>query len=369
MRFPRAPPFVLRRAGESATRRVLPPVESPERSRVLKCCLIGPTNAGKSTLLNRLLDQRVAAVSPKIHTTRVNTIGYLTDHDTATQIEFIDAPGSLGPDVPALHREVWDAVMAAEMALVVVDSSDRVSHRQVVRFLGRLGRELQDLERQRGGGYDSDDSSSSSGSGGGGSILARPQTALVLNKVDRVQRKGKLLGVSAQLHDAFPFDWPPFMISAKSGSGVDHLRQWLLLASKPGKWSAPAGIAHTQPPLVRASEIIREQLFAFLKQEIPYLLEQRNVGWTELERPPGALRIDQQLLLPHAKRSAKKVVEGRLPGIADAAREALRQEFDRVVFLHLSVGTVAETDREIEVDELAFEDDSFSSRLVDRARR
>ena len=58
-----------------------------------------------------------------------------------------------------------------------------------------------------------------------------------------------------------------------------------------------------------------------------------------------------------------------LPGIADAAREALRQEFDRVVFLHLSVGTVAETDREIEVDELAFDGDSFSSRLVDRARR
>ena len=120
---------VLRRAGEAATRFKLPPVVSPERSRLLKCCLIGPTNAGKSTLLNRLIDKPVSAVSPKMHTTRENTIGYLTDEPTATQVEFIDAPGSLGPDVPALHKAVWDAVMAAEMALVVVDSSDERSHR------------------------------------------------------------------------------------------------------------------------------------------------------------------------------------------------------------------------------------------------
>lgn len=341
----------LRRAGEAATKLRLPSVVSPERSRTLKCCLIGPTNAGKSTLLNRLLNKRVAAVSPKIHTTRENTIGFLTDTASATQIEFIDAPGALGPDVPALHREVWDAVTAAEMALVVVDAADTLSQRQVVRFLDRLGRELADMERLRG-------------------RLMRPQTALILNKVDKVVPKERLLPRSARLHAAFPFDWPPFMVSAKSGSGMNHLRDWLLLAAQPGEWSAAAGVTHTQPPLVLATEIIREQLFAFFRHEVPYVIEQRNLGWTELETPRGALRIDQQLLLPKGKPSLRRIVEGRLPGIADAARAELRTQFERIVFLHLSVATVPDTNREVAVDELAEVDATgFARALVDRGRR
>ena len=342
---------VLRRAGELATRLELPQIESPERSRVLRCCLIGPTNAGKSTLLNLLLDTSVSAVSPKIHTTRENTLGYLTDSETATQVEFIDAPGSLGPDVPALHRAVWDALMASELALVVVDSSDRVSEQQVIRFLDRLGRELQELGER--------------------DPALRPKTALVLNKVDRVKHKERLLKTSSRLHSAFSFDWPPFMISAKTGGGVGHLRDWLLLASKPGEWVAPEGVVHTQTPLARATEIIREQLFGFFRQEVPYMLEQRNIGWTELERPPGALRIDQQILVPRSKRSTIKLVNGRLPGIADAARKRLREEFGRTVFLQLSVATVSDTSREIAFGELAEDGDigGFSKRLVERGRR
>ena len=142
--------LTLMRAAERATRFEMPAVESPERSRALRCCLIGPTNAGKSTLLNSLLDERVTIVSDKIHTTRENTLGYLTDEDTATQVEFVDAPGSLGPDVPALHRAVWDAVRQTELALIVVDSKDTRSHGQVSRFLTRLQRELTELEQQSG---------------------------------------------------------------------------------------------------------------------------------------------------------------------------------------------------------------------------
>ena len=84
---PRGP--VLRVAGPSATS--VPQreqVESPESSRSLACCLIGPTNAGKSTLLNALIDSRVSIVSDKIHTTRANTLGYLTDVRYRTQVEF-----------------------------------------------------------------------------------------------------------------------------------------------------------------------------------------------------------------------------------------------------------------------------------------
>lgn len=141
----------MKRADEAAAHLELPPVESPERSRALSCCLIGPTNAGKSTLLNALIDSHVSAVSAKIHTTRENTLGYLTDVASATQVEFVDAPGALGPDVPSLHRALWDAVRGAELAVVVVDAADVKSHRQVGRFLERLSRELDDLEESRKG--------------------------------------------------------------------------------------------------------------------------------------------------------------------------------------------------------------------------
>ena len=313
------PPSIasLRRAGESATRLTLPRVVSPNRSRILKCCLIGPTNAGKSTLLNKLLDKPISAVSPKIHTTRENTLGYLTDHELATQVEFIDAPGSLGPDVPSLHREVWEAVTASQIALVCVDSSDKISHLQVGSFLKRLGNELKRLDEEQPG--------------------SRPQTALVLNKVDRIHKKDQLLGISQALHDDFAFDWPPFMVSARKGGGIKNLRDWLLLASKPGDWIAAEGVHHLQTPLARATEIIREQLFRFYRKEIPYMIEQRNVGWTELEKPEGGLRIDQQLIVPK-KASVVRILHSRLPGVADAARKMLRDEFGRVVFLHLSLG-------------------------------
>ena len=306
----------LQRAGPSATHLALPPVESPERSRALTCCLIGPTNAGKSTLLNALLDHRVSAVSPKIHTTRENTIGYLTDRETLTQVEFLDAPGALGPDVPALHRAIWDAVSSADLALIVVDASDRLSCRQVGRFLSRLDRELSELQQSHG---------------------RRPQTALVLNKVDRVRPKELLLKTSRTLHKQHAFDHLPFMISARTGDGVDLLRTALLLHARPREWMAPEGCAHLQPPLTRATEIIRELIFNFFSKELPYSLEQRNLGWTELEHPAGGLRIDQQLVLPRARARARKIVERRMPGLATAARTALRQEFGRPVFLHLSL--------------------------------
>lgn len=321
----RRPGLSLLRAGEDATEFKLPPIESPERARALTCCLVGPTNAGKSTLLNRLIDHPVSAVSSRIHTTRENTLGYLTDAESRTQVEFVDAPGALGPDVPSLHRALWDAVRGAELALVVVDGADERSHRQVDRFLGRLGRELRELEDAGG---------------------TRPQTALVLNKVDAVHRKERLLRASRRLHEAFAFDWPPLMVSAQTGDGVDHLRGWLLLHGRPGEWVAPAGVVHVQPPLMRATEIIRELIFHYFSRELPYLLEQRNLGWTEIPGETGALRIDQQLVLPRSRKSALRIVERRLPGIATAARARLRVEFGRPVHLHLSVASANERDLE-----------------------
>ena len=399
---------MLRRAGAAALKVDLAPVRSPEYSRALRCCLIGPTNAGKSTLLNALVNTRVAAVSPKIHTKRVNTLGYLTDQEMVTQVEFLDAPGALGPDVPALHQEIWEAVSHAELAMVVVDADDRLTHRQVRTFLGRLAHELRQQEIDgaaaalqapqeasvergvdvrdhdgltagdaAGDAMGATDGGSSGRLDGGASVVpaasafggrrlsydgaARPprrlQTALVLNKVDRVHPKTRLLKVSRELHADFDFDWPPFMVSATTGSGIPHLKNFLLNFARPGRWMVPPGVTSVEPPLVRATEIIREQIFKYFDQELPYLIEQRNIAWTEVPITDDrghrqmALRIDQQLILPRKRKSVKRIVEKRIAGIATEARKALRDEFGRVVFLHLSTGEAGGA--EVDVAELA----------------
>ena len=313
-----------------ATQLKLPPTNQPQNAHTLTCCLIGPTNAGKSTLLNCLIDQHVSITSDKIHTTRQNTIGFLTDEQHAAQVEFIDAPGALGPDVPILRRAVWEAVRAADLALVVVDASDAKSERQVGSFLGELAAELSDQEKSLG---------------------KRAQTVLILNKSDRVGDRSRLLGVSARLHNAEPrnrfskkiklprhtFDWPTLTVSAKTGYGVRQLRQWLLTMSRPGEWRVAAGVVHMQPPLQIATEIIRAHIFRCFREELPYVLGQRNIGWTELSN--GDLRIDQSIIVPAKRKSTRAIVENRLAMVGSAARVDIAAALERRVHLFLSVGT------------------------------
>uniref|UniRef100_A0A7S4BDZ9 G domain-containing protein n=1 Tax=Chrysotila carterae TaxID=13221 RepID=A0A7S4BDZ9_CHRCT len=293
---------------------------APEESRILRCCLIGPTNAGKSTLLNGLLRSSVSIVSEKIHTTRENMLAYLTEEKYKTQVQFIDAPGALGPHIPAIRRAIWDAVRRANLALIVVDANDKHSARQCEQFLLQLEAVLVDQEKETG---------------------RRTQTVLVLNKVDLVKPKAKLLNMSEAFHKAFRFDWPCLMVSARDGSGVDTLRDWLLLMSKPGKWSVAPDVVHERPPVEIAAEIIRAEIFNSYREELPYIIKQRTIGWTELRN--GDLRIDQQLLLPDSKRAnAHRIVTKRLPGVCIAARPKLAEAFGRPVHLFLTVGKISQ---------------------------
>jgi small GTP-binding protein len=172
----------LTAAGESALTVRHEAFESPRAARTLRCCLVGPTNAGKSTMLNRLVNSNVSIVSDKIHTTRENTVGFMTDTQIPhrpTQVEFIDAPGALGPHVPLLQRAMWEAVRSTDLALVVVDAADQ-RLRALSRFLSQLGEVLdsQEADGER-----------------------RTETVLVLNKVDKVRPKARLLPLSEQLHE------------------------------------------------------------------------------------------------------------------------------------------------------------------------
>jgi len=190
------------------------PFESPRWARTLRCCLIGPTNAGKSTLLNALSEANVSEVSERIHMTRENTIGYVTDPTCRSQVEFIDAPGALGPAIPLLRRAIWDAVRRADLALSVVDAGDERSAYQTKHFLKQLTRELELQQADMG---------------------RRTETALVLNKVDRVKPKSKLLEMSSMLHKV--------QSSSASSCGLWSCAPWACTPLRPARRTASTGRA------------------------------------------------------------------------------------------------------------------------------
>ena len=111
---------------------------------------------------------------------------------------------------------------------------------------------------------------------------------------------------------------------------------WLLLQARPGEWTVPEGVTHQQSPLQVATEIIRANIFAHCKDELPYAIDQRNIGWTEL--PSGDLRIDQELISP-PKKSTEAIVRKRLPGIGKLARQQISEALGRNGQLVLSVGS------------------------------
>ena len=268
-RRPRRPPpdVPLTPAPASASAVPHAAVESPAASRALRCCLVGPTNAGKSTLANALARTPVSIVSDKIHTTRENTQSFVTDEDFGAQVEVVDAPGALGPAVPILQRAIWSAVQRAQLTLVVVDAATRPT-KALGRFLGELSEQLAANEEAVG---------------------VRSKTCLVLNKVDLVRPKAKLLEISAAIHEWHAFDWPCVMVSAKTGSGIDHLRGWLMLHTTAGEWSVPAHTAHVHPPLQLATELIRAEIFASFNKARARPLSHRPPR-SSPHRPPSLRR-------------------------------------------------------------------------------
>ena len=277
------------------------------------------------------------------------------------EIEFVDAPGSLGPSVPIIRRAITEALSSADLALVVVDAAElardtarsRRTLAQIKGFLAQLTKELSAQEMAAGDAAAADGGGRGGrggiGGGGGGvrGVLGpRTQTALVLNKVDLVRPKTKLLRVSEALSSTglHSFDWPGFMLSAQTGDGVRDLRRWLLTMARPGPWRVSAGVSHVQPPLVIASEVIRSHIFRCFRKELPYTLMQQNLGWTKMRN--GGVRIDQQLLLPPkngiggpAKASTRAIVERRLPMVGKGAGIELSEVLGRPVSLVLSIGT------------------------------
>ncbi|URD62197.1 GTPase Era [Sphingomonas sp. KRR8] len=276
--------------------------------------VLGAPNAGKSTLVNALVGQKVAIVSPKAQTTRTRLMGIAIAG--ASQILLVDTPGIFAPRRRldrAMVKAAWEGAEHADRVLLVVDSAAKLG--------ARVEQVLEGVEQ-------------------------RPEPkVLVLNKVD-LARKEELLGLAAQLSDRLRTE-AVFMISATNGDGVQDLRDHLAAAMPQGPWHYPEDQLSDATDRMVAAELTREQLYLQLHAELPYSSAVETEKWED--RKDGSTVIHQQILVERDSQKAIIVGKGgsRLKEIGAAARAAIGEHLERKVhlFLHVKVNPRWDEDR------------------------
>jgi GTPase len=278
--------------------------------------VIGAPNAGKSTLVNALVGQKVAIVSAKAQTTRARLMGIaLADQ---TQIILADTPGLFEPKRRldrAMVSAAWDGAAEADAIVLVVDA--RKKRRDYLEPI---------LE----------------------SLRNRPERKiLVLNKVDET-RKEPLLIAAQELAGEGQFD-EVFFVSALTGDGVPELKARLAALMPEAAWHYPEDQVSDASERLLACEITREQLYRQLHDELPYDSAVRPESYTA--RKDGSIEIHQQIVI--ARDSQKGIVLGKsgskLKSIGEAARKELAELLGCKVhlFLHVKVDEKWSDDKEI----------------------
>ncbi|MEM6710866.1 MAG: GTPase Era [Pseudomonadota bacterium] len=265
--------------------------------------LMGPTNAGKSTLLNRLVGSKVAIVSHKVQTTRSLIRGIAIFEET--QVVFVDTPGLFQPK-RALDRAMvttaWSGAKDAECVCFLIDASKGLS--EVVETA---------LEGLKG--------------------LRQPKW-LVLNKIDQIDQ-AQLLPLIAALNEQLAFD-ETFPVSALTGEGCDALVAALRRTVKPGPWLYPEDQLSDLPMRMLAAELTREKLYERLHQELPYVSHVVTEDW---KTGPKGHRVEQTIYVE--RDSQKKIVLGKggqtIKWISMHARKAISQAVEAPVHLFLFV--------------------------------
>ena len=266
--------------------------------------LLGAPNAGKSTITNNFVGSKVSIVSPKAQTTRttVKGIGIWGN----SQIIFLDTPGIFKPKRRldrAMVASAWGGVSDADMTVLVVDAK-RGFDDETKAIIQKLSENHIDA-------------------------------VLVLNKIDLVNEE-KLLKLCAELNEAYPFK-ETFMISAMDGKGTDDFYQYLADNLPKSPWFYPEEQMSDLPLKLLAAEIVREKLFLYLRQELPYALTVEPELWER--REDNSVRAEMTIYVE--RDSQKQIVLGRggamIKKIGQAARHELEDLLEDRIHLFLFV--------------------------------
>ncbi len=266
--------------------------------------LIGAPNAGKSTITNNFVGSKVSIVSPKAQTTRtvIKGIGIYEN----TQIIFLDSPGIFKPKRRldrAMVASAWEGIADADIVVFVVDAKKGFDEESKA-IVEKLNQD-------------------------------KISAVLVLNKVDLIQKE-KLLSLSAEINKAGHFK-ETFMISALTGQNIDDFYKYLADNLPESPWYYPEEQMSDMPLKLLAAEIVREKLFLYLRQEIPYALTVEPEVWER--REDDSVRAEMTIYVQ--KDNQKIIVLGKngsmIKKIGQAARQELERELDCRIHLFLFV--------------------------------
>ena len=278
--------------------------------------VLGAPNAGKSTLVNALVGQKVAIVSPKAQTTRTRLLGVAMTGET--QILLVDTPGIFAAERRldrAMVAAAWGGTDGADVIALVVDAK------------GGLGAKVMPIAE---------------------SIANRPERKfLVLNKVDLAD-KAKLLVHAEKLNTAVAFD-ETFFVSAATGDGLGELKAAFAARMPAGPWHFPEDQVSDATERALAAEVTREQLYLQLHAELPYASAVETEKFDE--RADGSVEIHQQILVARPTQRAIVLGKGgaRIKEIGARSRAQLVHLLDRPVHLYLHVKVKADWDEDREV--------------------
>ena len=266
--------------------------------------LIGEPNAGKSTLMNRLVGAKVSIVTHKVQTTRSRIIG-IAMRDQA-QIVFIDTPGIFTPKrrlEKAMVSAAWQGARDADIIALLIDASKKITPETI-----GIIEELTKQERK---------------------------VLLILNKIDQIKRD-RLLALSADLntHNIFI---KTYMISALKGDGVDDLMDDFEEAVPEGPWMYDEDQISDMPARLLAAEIPREKLFLRLHQELPYSVAVETEGWEKFRN--GSVKISQVVYVMRANQKGIVLGHGgsQIKAIGEASRRELEEILEQRVHLKIFV--------------------------------
>lgn len=256
--------------------------------------LIGAPNAGKSTITNHFVGSKVSIVSPKVQTTRtlVKGIGIFDN----TQIIFLDTPGIFKPKRRldrAMVASAWSGADDADITVLLVDAKKG--------FDDETRAIIADLKKKN------------------------KSTVLLINKIDLVKKEA-LLALSSSLNEAFPFK-ETFFVSAATGKNLDEFYKYLADNLPESPWYYPEEQMSDMPLKLLAAEVVREKLFLFLQQEIPYALTVEPELWER--REDGSVRAEMTIYVE--RDNQKIIILGKGGAMIKRIGQSARQELEKLL--------------------------------------
>lgn len=275
--------------------------------------ILGAPNAGKSTLVNRLVGSKISIVSRKVQTTRTRVRGVVIEGDT--ELVFVDTPGIFAPKRKldrAMVDAAWGGAADADIVCLLVDAPELVAQPNGLSAADTT-RIIDGLKK------------------------AKRKAILLLNKIDGMKRD-QLLPLAERLRGQGDFT-DIFMISAEKGDGTKDLVKKLVSLAPKGPWAYPEDQVADVPLRMLAAEITRERIYDRLHQELPYSSTVVTEQWKE--QKDGSARIEQTIFVE--REGQKAIVLGKAGATIKELGSSARAEMERVfghkvhLFLHVKV--------------------------------